>query len=72
MFGKKKKKKRFENFNISENNIIDIQANIIRAELEKILECFVFQEGKKKHNLNWFANLKNANTNLLKIWKAKQ
>jgi len=40
-----KQKKRFENFNISENNIIGVQANIIGAELE--LECFVFQEGKK-------------------------
>jgi hypothetical protein len=41
------KKKRFENFNISKNNIIGVQANVISAELEKILECFVFQEGKK-------------------------
>jgi hypothetical protein len=42
-------KKRFENFNISENNIIGVQANIIGVELEKILECFVYQEGKKKN-----------------------
>jgi len=34
-------KKRLENFNISENNIIGV-------ELENILECFVYQEGKKK------------------------